>query len=116
MYLNEEFTIPVRDVRYRNSYIGTLEENLIDQLSYEDSFCVTLHLQYINKILQDAAVCRYLFTAKLLYMFQMSIAPSSGAHQTVTAASGTGHSVRATTFYQRGLIKPRWQKVVALTL
>ena len=33
--------------------------------------------------------------------------PSSGVHQTVTAASGTGHSVRATTFRQRGLIRPR---------
>ena len=32
--------------------------------------------------------------------------PSSGVHQTVTAASGTGHSVRATTFRQRGLIRP----------
>jgi len=42
--------------------------------------------------------------------------PSSGVHQTVTAASGTGHSVRATTFCQRGLIRPRWRKVVALTL
>ena len=31
--------------------------------------------------------------------------PSSGVHQTVTAASGTGHSVRATTFRQPGLIK-----------
>ena len=30
--------------------------------------------------------------------------PSSGVHQTVTAASGTSHSVRATTFRQRGLI------------
>ena len=30
--------------------------------------------------------------------------PSSGVHQTVTAASGTGHSVTATTFLQRGLI------------
>ena len=26
--------------------------------------------------------------------------PSSGVHQTVTASSGTGHSVRATTFRQ----------------
>ena len=42
--------------------------------------------------------------------------PSSGVHQTVTAASGTGHSVRATTFRQCGLIRPRWRKVVALTL
>ena len=29
--------------------------------------------------------------------------PSSGVHQTVTAASGTGHSVRATTFLRRDL-------------
>ena len=30
--------------------------------------------------------------------------PSSGVHQTVTAASVTDHSVRATTFRQRGLL------------
>ena len=30
---------------------------------------------YINEIQQDATVCRYLFTANLLYMFRMSIAP-----------------------------------------
>ena len=33
--------------------------------------------------------------------------PSSGVHQTVTAAPATGRSVRATTFRQRGLIRPR---------
>ena len=31
--------------------------------------------------------------------------PPSGVRQAVTAASGTGHSVRATTFRQRGLIR-----------
>jgi len=40
--------------------------------------------------------------------------PSSGVHKTVTAASGTGHSNSATNFLQRGLINPRWRKVVAL--
>ena len=32
--------------------------------------------------------------------------PSSGVHKTVlvTGASGTGHSIRATTFCQRGLL------------
>ena len=30
--------------------------------------------------------------------------PSSGVHKTVNAASGTGHSIIATTFLQRGLI------------
>jgi len=42
-------------------------------------------------IQQDATVCRYLFTANLLYMFRVSIVPSSGVHQTVPAASGMGH-------------------------
>ena len=41
--------------------------------------------------------------------------PSSGVHQTVTAASGTRHSIRAMTFL-RGLNRPRGRKVVALTL
>ena len=39
--------------------------------------------------------------------------PSSGVHKTVTAVSGTGHSIWATTFLHRGLIRPRWRKVVA---
>ena len=42
--------------------------------------------------------------------------PSSGVQGTVTAASGTGHSIRAKNFRQRGLIGPRWRKVVAMTL
>jgi len=29
----------------------------------------------INKIQQDETVCRYLFTAKSVYMFRVSIAP-----------------------------------------
>ena len=49
---------------------------------------------YINKIQQDAAVCRYLFTAKSLSTcFGCPSHPSSGEHKTVTAASGTGHSM-----------------------
>jgi len=43
----------------------------------------------INKTQQDATVYRYLFTAKLLYMFRVSSHPSSGVNKTVTAASGT---------------------------
>jgi len=33
--------------------------------------------------------------------------PSSRVHETVTAASGTGHSIRASTFLQRCQIRPR---------
>ena len=30
---------------------------------------------YVDKIQQDATVCRYLFTANILYAFRMFIAP-----------------------------------------
>jgi len=57
------------------------------------------------EIQPDATVCRYLFTAKSLYMFRVSQHPSSGVIKTVTAASG------AATSLQRGLIRPRWREV-----
>jgi len=44
------------------------------------------------KIQLDATECRYLFTAKSLYMFWVSQHPSSGVLKTVTAASGICHS------------------------
>jgi len=43
----------------------------------------------VNKNPTDATVCRYLFTAKLLYMFRVSQHPSSGVLKTVPAVSGT---------------------------
>jgi len=46
------------------------------------------------KIQPDATVCRYLFTAKSLHVFRVSQHPSSGVLKTVTAASGTGHTVK----------------------
>ena len=58
------------------------------------------------KIQPDATVCRYLFTAKSLYMFRVSQHPSSGVLKTVTAASGTGHNTGTATALQRGLIRP----------
>ena len=48
--------------------------------------------------------------------FGCQLIPSSGVHKTVTAASGTGHSICATAFLQRGQIWPRWRKVVAQIL
>ena len=56
------------------------------------------------KIQPDTTVCRYLFTAKSLYMFRVSQHPSSGVLKTVTAASGTGHNTGTATSLQRGLI------------
>ena len=63
------------------------------------------------KIQPDATVCRYLFTAQLLYMFRVSQHPSSGVLKTVTAASGTGHNTGTATPLQRGPIGPRWRGV-----
>jgi len=63
------------------------------------------------KIQPDATVCRYLFTAKSLYMFQVSQHTSSGVLKTVTAASGTGHNNGTATSLQRGLIRPCWREV-----
>ena len=41
--------------------------------------------------------------------------PSSGVHQIVTAASGTGHiTYSGNNLRERGLIRPRWRKVVTL--
>ena len=54
------------------------------------------------QIQPDAKVCRYLFTAKSLYMFRVSQHPSSGVLKTVTAASSTGHNTGTATSLQRG--------------
>ena len=58
----------------------------------------------VNKNPTDVTVCRYLFNAKLLYIFQVSQHPSSGVLKTVTAASGTGHTTCTAPPHQRGLI------------
>jgi hypothetical protein len=56
------------------------------------------------KIQPDATACRYLFTAKSLYMFQVSQHPSSGVLKTVISASGTGHNTGTGTSLQRGIL------------
>ena len=64
------------------------------------------HNSILIKFQQDATVCRYLFTAKSLYMFQVSQHPSSGVFKSVTAASGTGLNISKATSLQRGQIGP----------
>jgi len=82
------------------------------------------------KVQPDATVCRYLFTAKLLYMFRVSQHPSSGVLKTVTAAFGTGHNTgTATSLPDRDWfvrvacdshkpvpIRPRWREVAVPVL
>ena len=63
-----------------------------------DFLAILIFANYILiEIQSDATVCRYLFTAKLLYMFRVSQHPSSGVLKTVTAASGTGHNTGTAT-------------------
>ena len=64
-----------------------------------------------NKMQQYAGI--YLVQIYSTY-FGCPSHPSSGVHESVTAASGTGRSNSETTFLQRGLVRPRWRKVVAL--
>ena len=61
------------------------------------------------EIRPDATACRYLFTAKSLYMFRVSPHPSSGVLKIVTAASGTGYNVGTATSLQRSQI---WSDLV----
>ena len=68
------------------------------------------------RIQLEVTVCKYLFTAKLLYLFRVSQHPSSGVLKTVTAASGTGHNTGAATSLQRGPNGPRWREVAAPVL
>jgi len=50
---------------------------------------LNIEIKYnVNKNPTDATVCRYLFTAKLLYMFRVSQYPSSGVLKTVLLTMG----------------------------
>jgi hypothetical protein len=64
-----------------------------------------LSVSMLIKVQPDATVCRYLFTAKSLYMFRVSQHPSSGVLKIVTATSGTGHNTGT-----------RWREVAVLIL
>jgi len=60
-------------------------------------------MRKIVNVNKNPTRCRYLFTAKRLYMFRVSQHPSSGALKTVTTASGTGHIFCAAASLQRDL-------------
>jgi len=68
--------------------------------------CVNVNtvISMLIKIQPDATVCRYLCTAKSLYMFRVSQHPSSGVLKTVTAAFSTGHNTGTAISLQCGLI------------
>jgi len=68
-------------------------------------------ISMLIKIQPDATVCRYLFTAKSLYMFRASRHPSSGVLKTVTTATGTGHNTGTATSLHCSLIRLCWREV-----
>ena len=68
------------------------------------------------KIQPNGTVCRYLFTAKLLYMFRVSQHPSSGVLKTVTVTSCTGHNTGTATSLQHGPIGLCWREVAVPVL
>jgi len=70
------------------------------------------HNSMLIKIQPDATVCRYLFTAKSLYMFRVSQHPSSRVLKTVTTTSSAGHNTGTATSLQRGLIRTQDPKHV----
>ena len=50
--------------------------SLLKKVIFRTSQIVLLQMSdYIKKLQQNATVCRYLFTAKSLYMFRATIAP-----------------------------------------
>jgi len=57
---------------------------------------------YINKIQLDATVCRCIFTAKLLYMFRVYIAPIIRSISNSNCSFWCISHVRPTNFRQRG--------------
>ena len=96
-------------------------------------YCLSSCTVMLIKIQPDATVCRYLFTAKSLYLFRVSQHPLSGVLKTVTTTSGTGHNSGTATsllgLIGTGLcescghdcnkpvpIRPRWREVAVPVL
>ena len=81
--------------------------------NYSLRYCAVICLQRgqarLTKL--DGGSCHY--PASSLYMFRVSIHPSSGVHKTVTTASGT---VQLPPSNVTKLASPRWREVAAIIL
>jgi len=75
-----------------------------------------LRCRMLIKIQADANLCRYLFTALSLYMFQVSQHPSSRVLKTVTATFPTRHNTVTATFLLPGPNRSRWREVAVPVL
>jgi len=103
---------PFQRCQFWASQSGVVEDSsefLAHGSVHRNSMLIKIHL--------DATVCRYLFTAKLLYMFQVSTTPIIRGTKSVTAASGTGHIIGTATSLQRGQVPtwPRWRYTDIMT-
>ena len=101
--------------KYRYQYLGirVSRDNDYIKFLYDPKDCANYKLIRSNKMQQYAGI--YLLQNHSTCFGYLSH-PLSGVHKSVTAASGTGRSIWATTFLRRGLIKPRQRKVVAQIL
>jgi len=88
--------------------MDTPHGKIIEEYEFRISMLIRIQL--------DATVCRYLFTAKSLYMFRMSQRPSSGVLKTVTISSGIGHNIDTATSLQHSPIRPHWREVAVSIL
>jgi len=92
------------------NHIPTFRDSILLSFSrgqtVQEEWLLTLEdgTDMLIKIQLDATVCRYLFTAKSLYMFRVSPHASSGVLKTVTVASGRSHNIGTDTSLQRGQI------------
>jgi len=75
-----------------------MEAELIKKYCNVTRQVINRYVEMLTKIQPDATVCRYLFTANLLYMFRVSQHTTSGVINTVTAASGAGRNTGAATY------------------
>ena len=101
--------VALRVLRFSSKYFSF-------PLQYHPTVLIRVYHSMVIKIQPDATVCRYLFTAKSLYMFRVSQHPSSGVLKTVTATSGSGHNIGTATSLQRDLIRPRWREVAVFLM
>ena len=96
-----------------NDKVNTEQKEIIRR-----SLCINISFFiYINKIQRDATVCTCLFTAKLLYIFRVSIAPIIKSTSDCNCSFWyRSYHVSEQQPSSSVAYRPRWRKVVVLIL
>jgi len=105
----------LHSTQYNTWNKSTISRKLLKMVVLTFETCWAVNSDIVKQVTSSWSnfiqVCRYLFTAKPLYMFRVSEHPSSGVLKTGTTASGTGHNTGTATSLQRCLIRSRWREV-----